>query len=67
MEVVTAAIPTKAWNPATVWGRSARDTFLPIPKPTKPPTPNNDKAYIKIGAGKFMAVKVVTIPPNTPI
>ena len=26
-EVVTAAIPTRAWNPATVWGNSVTATL----------------------------------------
>jgi hypothetical protein len=67
IDVVTAAIPTKAWNPATVYGKSGKETLAPIPNPTTDPIPIKPKACIKTGAGKFIAVKVVTIPDKTPI
>jgi len=41
--------------------------LAPIPNPTTDPIPIKPKAYIKTGIGKFIAVKVVTIPDKTPI
>ena len=43
-EVVTAAIPTKAWKAATVCGSSVTATLYPIVVPTAEEIPNKAKA-----------------------
>lgn len=44
IEVVTAASPTKEWNPATVWGRAVTSTLCPRIPPAVPPIAIRAKA-----------------------
>lgn len=52
-EVVTAAIPTRAWKAATVCGNSVTSTLYPKVVPTAAADPNKTKAYANTGAGRF--------------
>jgi hypothetical protein len=67
MEVKVAAIPTRAWKAATVWGRSVIGTFLPIVVPTTVAAPRHPRACIITGPGKDNSAKAVTIPPAIPV
>jgi hypothetical protein len=66
-EVVTAATPTKAWNPATVYGSSVTATFNPRVVPIAEAAPNKIMACINTGALKLREARAVTTPPSTPI
>ena len=67
MEVAVAAIPTRAWNAATVYGSSVTATRFPIVDPMAAEVPSRAIACIKTGAGRLSYARAVVTPPATPV
>mmetsp|Transcript_22339 Transcript_22339/g.16800 ORF Transcript_22339/g.16800 Transcript_22339/m.16800 type:complete len:100 (+) Transcript_22339:1110-1409(+) len=67
IEVVTAAMPTRAWKAATVCGNSVTSTLYPSVSPTAVAAPSNAIAYANTGAGRCREASAVMTPPSTPM